>query len=669
MKVITDNGKLSLLTDDGIYIDNITAHAENNGEHYDILTRCSGSWRILSESENRVSVSDGVFSLEITGTGAATLVKGRFSPNEKINGLIKVCFFKGRSNIAFDKAYLNGFTMFNGVRVHEMQAPVGVSRLMGGEYRESMDFAVAEGVGCVLFGAVEFKENVTLTEVCADGSFALCGLRESQPFARGDEIRSDTFVIKKYENFNGALCGYAALAEMYNSERAVTLKRAVIGWCSWYYYGPGITERIILDNLAEIKKRKVPVNYIQIDDGWSLSRGDWEPNAKFPHGMKWLADRIKEEGFIPGIWVAPFTAENGSGLLSEHPEFFVKSFESDEIYGWNTLDFSNEKACGYLYELFYKLSHEWGYRYIKIDFMAYGMSAGRYNDANFNALKNYRRAAEIIKSAVTEDTYLLACTSPLLPAIGQFDALRTSMDMFERWGSLKSVAKQVFLRSYLNEKIRTDPDCVMLRTAENEDGECFRKCTRNSKEIETYLSFAAVSGGIIMLSDKVILLKDEQLEKFSYLSPVNQRAGIPVDINENDIPAVIDCGIQGNIRTVALFNWGDYPKEIIFELAGKYGVFDFWERMYLGIADKLNFVIEPHGCKILHCTPIGSKVLGAFHRIVPAFKTEGEMITELKENESILVSYDVSVKHCKKTENCCGRQKVTAIEGKIVFGN
>jgi alpha-galactosidase len=40
-----------------------------------------------------------------------------------------------------------------------------------------------------------------------------------------------------------------------------------------------------------------------------------EGNERFPHGMKWLANKIKEHGFKAGIWISPY-------VISEPTELF-----------------------------------------------------------------------------------------------------------------------------------------------------------------------------------------------------------------------------------------------------------------------------------------------------------------------------------------------------------
>ena len=68
----------------------------------------------------------------------------------------------------------------------------------------------------------------------------------------------------------------------------------------------------------------LPFDVVQIDDGWEELVGDWQPNAKFPSGMRGLADRITDAGFTPGLWLAPFIALPHSRLATERPELLLR---------------------------------------------------------------------------------------------------------------------------------------------------------------------------------------------------------------------------------------------------------------------------------------------------------------------------------------------------------
>jgi alpha-galactosidase len=77
-------------------------------------------------------------------------------------------------------------------------------------------------------------------------------------------------------------------------------------WCSWYSLYGAIDEPILhrtFDDLGDL-----PFDVLQVDDGWEVAIGDWQPNEKFPSGMEALADKIRTSGRTPGLWLAPLLA-------------------------------------------------------------------------------------------------------------------------------------------------------------------------------------------------------------------------------------------------------------------------------------------------------------------------------------------------------------------------
>ena len=349
------------------------------------------------------------------------------------------------------------------------------------------------------------------------------------------------------------------------SERGVCPKTdPITGWCSWYYYGSGVSERAILENLSVIGREKLPIEYVQIDEGWEETFGDWEANDKFPSGMKAVADRIKSAGFIPGIWVAPFQFSTESKTFQAHPDWFL--YHSDYVNGKRAyIDYSRPEAKKYLFDLFHKLSVEWGYRYIKIDLIIDAIALGGYDDPDRNMVSVFRDAWRIVKSAVTDDTVLLSCSSPIGASVGA-DSIRIGMDIFESWNALKNVARQVLKRLYVREYALIDPDCIMLRTSEKEDGECFRFCTRKGGELRVFLTFLSVCGGTVMFSDKLSLLNESDFSLMKSLFPLNKKAATAVDLYERDIPCVFSYGKRGKFEMFAVLNWTDEEKTFSLSL-------------------------------------------------------------------------------------------------------
>ena len=97
------------------------------------------------------------------------------------------------------------------------------------------------------------------------------------------------------------------------------------GWTSWYNYYTRITEPLILQNLEALKAARIPLDIFQIDDGYQAAVGDWlHVNHKFPHGMASLAAEIRQAGYQPGIWLAPFIYERKSRIYREHKDWLLR---------------------------------------------------------------------------------------------------------------------------------------------------------------------------------------------------------------------------------------------------------------------------------------------------------------------------------------------------------
>src|SRR6185503_7242094 len=105
------------------------------------------------------------------------------------------------------------------------------------------------------------------------------------------------------------------------------------GWASRSELGTDITEADVIANrefaAAHVDRRFL--RYSQIDDGYQRAAGDWDTNAKFPHGHRWLTDRIHAAGFLAGVWVAPFAVAERASLATGNPAWLVK--DGDRILG------------------------------------------------------------------------------------------------------------------------------------------------------------------------------------------------------------------------------------------------------------------------------------------------------------------------------------------------
>lgn len=320
------------------------------------------------------------------------------------------------------------------------------------------------------------------------------------------------------------------------------------GWTSWYNYYTAITEEIILNNLNTFKNKKIPIDVFQIDDGYQKSVGDWLiTNDKFPNGMKPIADKIKECCYKAGIWIAPFICEHNSSIFKEHNEWILKDEKGNYVYagnndGWSgpfyALDFYNEEFRDYLRKVFKLIITEWGFDFLKLDFL-YAVSLIPRKDKTRGTIMN--EALLFLKSLVGEKN-ILGCGVPLGNAFGFTQYCRIGCDVSLIWEDIRlrkinyreristfSALNDTIFRRQLNGNVfYNDPDVFFLR-----DGNIHL----NEEQKYTLLLTNLIFGGLVFTSDEIANYDEEK--EFLYLSLFPQK-------NKN----IIELRSQGNIHKV-----------------------------------------------------------------------------------------------------------------------
>lgn len=207
---------------------------------------------------------------------------------------------------------------------------------------------------------------------------------------------------------------------------ALPPRAAPTAWCSWYQYYLDVTEDDIIENLAAVADRELPVDVIQIDDGWQAGVGDWLNLSPRFSSLTDLAARIHDGGRRAGIWLAPFTVTADSVLAREHPDWLVGAA------GWNWgqdlrgVDLTHPGLRGYLREAFARLTAA-GFDYFKLDFLYSGALPGRRH-GDVSAVSAYRSGLQLVRESIGPAGYLLGCGAPILPSVGLVDAMRIGPD-------------------------------------------------------------------------------------------------------------------------------------------------------------------------------------------------------------------------------------------------
>lgn len=239
------------------------------------------------------------------------------------------------------------------------------------------------------------------------------------------------------------------------------------GWESWYNHYSNINQNLIqadlgalgnTDNLIKqmyLNKKKPTV--FQVDDGWEQGVGQWEADRKrFPAGMKTLASTISDQGYIPGLWIAPFALDYRTDFCTMHNDWLLKDCNGKPLsagfnltwgafagpmqpslpYSFFCFDLSQEDVIEYLDSLMDKVVNEWGFRYIKLDFLYAGMLNGCFKNGG-SAYQWYDRAIRILTSRKTnnkgEKVAYLGCGIPFEPSFNYLPLSRIGPDTKEAW--------------------------------------------------------------------------------------------------------------------------------------------------------------------------------------------------------------------------------------------
>lgn len=512
----------------------------------------------------------------------------------------------------FERAMHHTYSGYNGLRVFDMCSGTQVKRFCECDSCDGpVHMPILDEDGQALHaGFVSYERYFSSVAVNECGTMELRHFVDSGRIPAGNTLASDWMLLSFYEDMVEDLPQFTRFVHDFN--RFVDRHTDIpVGFSTWYYYMSNIDERTVFENLAicDAVRDRVPLRVFQLDDGWSSGNHNGDARSdRFPQGMKYYADCIREHGMIPGLWLAPFHFARDSDTVREHPEWFVRNTDGELAMcrEYCMLDVTHPGAKQYVQDLYHKLTYDWGGRYLKIDIVSNFMTVGVYHDPQAGALQNVREYFRLAREAAHPDTYLLGCTCPIFEVAEFLDGMRVGIDIFERWESLPDMFGLVLKRYYLNGNLfLSDPDCLLVRKAEQEDADCRRYCTRTDEEIHTFLVAMYAAGGALMVSDKLPLLTDRQMDQYARMFPVSNRVGKPLDLMQSYVPGLLDLGVQDGVRRVALINWGERERSFRVMLKGKFHATEHFTDEELGLHDGVyEVVLAPHCAQLVEFRPV-----------------------------------------------------------------
>ena len=166
--------------------------------------------------------------------------------------------------------------------------------------------------------------------------------------------------------------------------------------------------------------------------------GDWldYDKQRFPEGLVRVAQAARAEGFVPGIWIAPFVCHRDSRIFEEYPEWLLRDENGDPVVvgssrgGVYALDTLNVDVRSYVLEVLQAMTREWGFRLIVAECL-YAACLRAHGGRNRGELM--ADAIDLVRLGVGEDVAILACDVPLASAFGKVEYCRVSDDATLHW--------------------------------------------------------------------------------------------------------------------------------------------------------------------------------------------------------------------------------------------
>ena len=401
-------------------------------------------------------------------------------------------------------------------------------------------------------------------------------------------------------------------------------KGSVTGYCTWWSYRGGFTQKTLDTMLEVFRKKHLPdfgYDYMQFDNCYQQGNGsaphnwlNWD-RRKYPGGWKYAIQAIRDAGMKPGIWVHRVHRPSDPGvkeIIEKHPDWFVPGADGKPHHqrGFCSLNVLNKEAVDTMILALYRGLKKQGWDYVKIDGTGDLLRAYQ-NKQCANFFKNNPTTPEqslrtwdiVAREELGRDVYILAChtVGNARWVIGLVDGGRLSNDGFQP----RTLAQYNFMEGVV---WRNDPDhCDVMGTwLMDTDAQMAVFATKAPVPARTIIrpAICAMSGTVLMVSDKVEVYRDDlNLEGMKRSAPVLftvpgqlyglGRRTVPWWLQEIDRPfdhwsvlARIQWGDKEKSKHVYHFK-GTPQQEVKFADLGlpadrEYLVCEFWSQKFLG---------------------------------------------------------------------------------------
>ncbi|MGH9325966.1 MAG: PKD domain-containing protein [Terriglobia bacterium] len=417
------------------------------------------------------------------------------------------------------------------------------------------------------------------------------------PVQPGGDLPAERIMVGGGGDFLKLLENYGQAVRLWHHVD-ITMPAPMGWWSSDGTYHNGLDSGAALTNAAWLSQhvRRDGFRYFFMDDGYQYDRGEYTtPNAiLFPHGVGYFGRRVALLGLKFGLWTAPLDVAQHSRLYQLHPDWLVHNAAgqpievqnlghfnggnapSDPVY---VLDTTDPGAQLYLWRTFRTLTHDWGARLIKLDFMATSSIEGFHYRPHTTAMEDQRIGLEIIRRAVGPNVFIDKDGSTMLNPVGLVDGGRLSDDVGRGFGTCRREAIGIAARFYMDRNFYiSDPDSFAPITKQSVPaspppyGGLRRQnenqlATRNIARVA--ITIAAVTGGMYEIGGDLPVLAREPYRLALVLNPDLLdmvrvgRAALPLDLmtyrRRDGQPSIFFLREDARQAMLAVFDWTQKP--------------------------------------------------------------------------------------------------------------
>ena len=370
-------------------------------------------------------------------------------------------------------------------------------------------------------------------------------------------------------------------------------QRPPMGWNTWNTFYDQVSDELVrstADAMVSQGLLTAGYNYLIIDDCWSLKQRDNAGNlvpdpAKFPHGMKALADYVHSKGLKFGLYSCC-----GVRTCAGHPGSFEHEFQDAEQFA------------------------RWGVDYLKYD--------NCHRPGAQTSPMLYRRMSMALRSS-GRDIFLAACqwgTEDVHHWIRSAGAqsFRSTVDIQDSWSSIEKIAlSQMDRQAFNGPGCFNDMDMLVVgmygkgMNPETSMGGC------SDLEYQTHFALWAMMNAPLIIGCDIRSLSDKAREILTNreVIDINQdiegRGCYRLDVWGSPDAFVLVRPLSGGDYALGFFNFGDAPFDVSLDFwdlglssAAGYGLRlrDCLSHEDLGI-HKEYFAprVLPHGCRVFRC--------------------------------------------------------------------